>query len=91
MEEPMLQRIQRNSSEVVARPSSEPLSKSKDVFDQDNFDATSYINEMFPTGKFQSWVILLKCGGWHAVCTLPFTFISNEDCLNIYLKAVRTH
>ena len=51
MEEQILQRVQQSPSEVAARPSNEPLSKPKDVFDQDNFDATAYINEMFPTGN----------------------------------------
>ena len=50
MEEQILQRVQQHPSEVAARPSNEQTSKPKDVFDQDNFDATAYINEMFPTG-----------------------------------------
>jgi hypothetical protein len=50
MEGSMLERIQ-PTSEAVARPSNESQSKPKDVFDQENFDATMYINEMFPTGR----------------------------------------
>lgn len=39
------------SIDAEARPSEERMASTVEVFDQENFDAVAYINEMFPTGK----------------------------------------
>ena len=41
---------QQTSTKASTTATEEVTSNSVDVFDQDDFDATSYINEMFPTG-----------------------------------------
>lgn len=52
METSVLDRIQ-NSNEAGPRIAAASPRKPSDVFDQENFDATAYINEMFPTGMSQ--------------------------------------
>ena len=38
--------------EEAARSPKRAKVAQRDVFDRDDFDATAYINEMFPTGAF---------------------------------------
>ena len=40
------------SNEVVPVSPKTPTRRKPDVFDQENFDAVAYINEMFPTGQY---------------------------------------
>ena len=49
MESTLLERMQ-SCSEAGPRPAGTSPRKPSDIFSQENFDATAYINEMFPTG-----------------------------------------
>ena len=49
MESSLAERIQ-SSAEAGPSPSSASPHKPSDIFDQEHFDATAYINELFPTG-----------------------------------------
>lgn len=44
--------VERSMSSGDAGPRQSPPAQTKaaDIFDQETFDATAYINEMFPTG-----------------------------------------
>lgn len=78
------ERIQ-SSSDAGPRPSVASPRNASDVFDQENFDATAYINEMFPTGPLvasNDTKILCKI---HAVKMPPSDSVSKtQRSLNVF-------